>query len=1037
LTYGRLYRHVAEMEGRLRTMGIGRRDRVVLVLPNGPEMALAFLTVAASTVCAPLNPAYEAEELERCFADLRPRALITQAGFDAAARLAARSHNVPVIELSAAVDGEAGLFTLTGERGRAHCDEPVSPGSMALLLPTSGTTSRPKLVPLTHFNICTSAYASVAATALGEADRCLSVLPLYYGLGLNGTVLASLAAGASVVCTPGCDVTRFFAWLTDFRPTWCAAVPTMLQAILAHARLTGERGVDCPLRFIRTATAPLPRPVFTELEQIFEAPVINFYGMTETSSAPIAISPLPPRRRKPGSVGMPFWLDVAIMGEGGAFLPRGETGQVAVRGASVMSGYDGAPLANQAAFAGDWFKTGDNGFFDDNGYLFLVGRSQEFINRGGEKIAPQEIDDVLLEHPAVAEAVTFAVPHPTLGEEVAAAVVLRPHAVATPRDIRQFAIGRIADFKIPRQVVVATELPKGPTGKLQRIGLAAKLGFANHGRVTQPFVAPSTPVEKVLAGIWAEVLQVERVGVNDDFFALGGDSLLATHFLVHLHEAMHIEVEASSLFEASTVGDMARHIETLIQAGPASRLPSAIVRVPRENGVAPASFAQERLWKLQQALPDIPFFNILYALRLTSAVDAAVLERCINEIVRRHESLRTTFILADGRTMQVIAPQLTVPLALHDLRALLPGEKESIGHELIQDELVHSFDLGNGPLIRTSLAHLDDREHLLFVSMHQTICDGWSLGVFVDELVALYDAFTDGRESPLAPLSIQYADFAHWQRDWPLRPEMVAQLEYWQEQLREPMPVMRLAKSDARRTVDDLRTVRRSWALPASLAEAAKRFSHQEGGTLFMALVAALQALLHRYLGQDDIRVVTNVANRNRRGTQSLIGHLVNSVTLRTDLGGDPTAREVLRRVRATTLGAFARQDFPFEELVATLERERRLTPLPLSNIMISLQNPALRPAASAGRKLSFEEANPNMLMPLVTVTSFEIILMLRESGEGLVGTCVYKPHRFGASTIDRLLRDFQEVLERMATQPDRPISAIRVLLKEQIRLGK
>jgi acyl-CoA synthetase (AMP-forming)/AMP-acid ligase II len=1027
LTYGRLYRHIDKMGRTLRAIGIGRRDRVAVVLPNGPELAVAILTVEASAVCAPMNPAYGTEELDRYFADLRPHALITQAEIDSPARRAALSRGVRVVELSTACEAEAGLFTLTADEGNARSDEPVSPGDVALLLPTSGTTSRPKKVPLTHANICTSAYAHRAALALRETDRCLNVLPLFHGHGLNATVLASLAAGASVVCTPGFDVNSFSAWLSAFQPSWYSAVPTMHQAVLAQARHNREQLAKCRLRFVRSSSASLAPPIFTELERTFETPVIEWYGMTEVASSPIACNPLPPRQRKAGSVGIQAALDVAIMDEGGAFVPGGRTGQVVVRGASVMSGYDGNEGATEAAFAGDWFKTGDLGFFDDDGYLFLTGRIRELINRGGEKIAPREVDEVLLEHPAVAEAVTFAVPHATLGEDVASAIVLRPDAVATPKDIRQFATGRIADFKVPRQVVIVGQIPKGPTGKVQRIGLAAKLGLAAGTALPRGFVAPRTPLEKALAEHWAEILQVEQIGIHDDFFASGGDSLLATLVLVHVYEVTKVEFDVSRFFEAPTVAEVAHHLERLLHAGHALRPSSAIVRLPRENGLAPASFAQERLWELQHALPDIPFFNILYALRLTSPCDVTVLERSINEIVRRHEILRTSFAVIDGRHVQVIAPQLTVPLGFHDLRALPHSEKDKIGHQLIQEEVRHSFDLAKGPLLRARLVRLAEREHLLFVSMHQTICDGWSLGVFVQELVALYDAFSDREEAPLAPLSIQYADFAHWQRHWQSRPETVAQLEYWREQLRDPLPVMRLARSGPRGTIDDHLTARREVALPASLAEAAKRFSHQEGGTLFMVLVAALKMLLHRYLGQDDVRVATNVANRNRPGTEALIGPLVNTVILRTNLGGDPSPREVMRRVRATTLAAFAHQDLPFNELVQTLERERRFKPTALANIMILLQNASLRPTASSGHRLNFEEANPNMLVPLVTITSFDGILMLRESSAGLVGTCVYKPHLFRAQTIDRLLRDFQEVLEQMTTRPERPISAVRV----------
>jgi acyl-CoA synthetase (AMP-forming)/AMP-acid ligase II len=1031
LTYDRLFRHIEEMERRLRAMGIRRHDRIAVVLPNGPELAVAILTVAASAACAPLNPAYGAGELDRYFADLNPRALLTLAGFDSPARRVALARGVRVIELSTASDLVAGLFTLTGDQEGAASDQPVSASDTAMLLPTSGTTARSKIVPQRHVGMCASAYAHAAALALKETDRCLNVMPLFHGHGFHGTLVASLAAGASVVCTPGFDAERFSGWLTAFQPTWYTAVPTMHQAILAHARHSRERLADSGLRFVRSSSASLPPSIFAELERAFEAPLIEWYGMTEVTSSPIACNPLPPRQRKAGSVGLPTVLDVAIMDERGALLPGGQTGQVVVRGASVTVGYDGNPKATEAAFAGDWFKTEDLGYFDDDGYLFLAGRIREMINRGGEKVAPQEVDEVLLDHEAVAEAVTFAVPHATLGEDVAAAVVLWPHAAATPKEIRRFATGRIADFKVPRQVLIVSEIPKGPTGKVQRIGLAAKLGLATDAALPRAAVAPRTPLEKVLTGIWAQVLQVEQVGVDDNFFALGGDSLLAIRVLTRLHEIMQVEVAASCIFEAPTVAEMAEHIETLIQGGQTPRPPSAVVRIARENGAAPASITQERLCELQHALPDLPFFNILYALRLTSAVDAAGLERSINEIVRRHEILRTTFVAVDGRYLQVIAPQLIVPLAFDDLRALPRLESETIELDLIQNEALHVFDLARGPLMRARLLRLADQEYLFLICMHQVVCDGWSLGVLAEELIASYDAFSGGEESPLGPLAIQFADFAHWQRQWPSHPEIAAQLEYWRGQLRDPLPLMQLAESAPERTIDDLRTVRQAWALPASLVEAAKRFSHEEGGTLFMALVAALKTLLHRYLGEDDVRVATNVANRNRPETEALIGPLVNTVILRTNLGGDPGPREVMRRVRATTLAAFAHQDLPFQELVQTLEWLQCLKPRAVVNVMILLQNDTLRPALKSGHRLSFAEANPNMLVPLVTMTSFDVILMLRESAGGLVGTCVYKPHLFGAGTIDRLLGDFQEVLERMTTQPERPISEIRVSLNE------
>jgi acyl-CoA synthetase (AMP-forming)/AMP-acid ligase II len=1027
LTYGRLYQHIDEAGRLLRSMGIGRDDRIALVLPNGPELAVAILAVASIAACAPMNPAYEAEEVERYFADLRPQALIAEAGIDSPARRVARACGIPIVELSTALEAAAGLFTLTGSQAVASSHAAVGPGDVALLMLTSGTTSRPKIVPLDHANICSQAYRWGPALALKEADRCLNVLPLFHLYGIIGQLLNTLAAGASIVCTPGCDVSRFFAWITGFRPTWYAAVPAMHQAILAQARQDRDGVAGCRLRLVLSAAAALPHPVCEELERVFETVVIEFYGMTEVGL--VACNPLPPRPRKAGSVGISQLLEIAIIDEAEALLPPGRTGQILVRGASVMAGYDGDPLVTEAAFAAGWFKTGDQGFLDDDGYLFLASRSRDIINRGGEKVSPREVDEALLAHPAVAEAVTFAVPHATLGEDIAAAVVLRPDATASPKDIREFAMERIADFKVPRRVLIVGELPKDPMGKVQRAGLAAKLGLVRGIAGPEAFIAPRTPVEQVLAKLWAEILEVELVGIHDDFFALGGDSLLVSQVFARVNEVMHIEVEASRFFEAPTVAEMALHIETLIQAGQAQHPSSAIMRGAGEHA-APASVAQEQMWELLRALPGVPLFNTLCVFRVTSPVDIAVLERSINEIVRRHDILRTTFAIVDGRHLQVLASEFTVPVIFDDLQALAKPKRQTEAERLLHAEALHPFDLAQGPLLRVRLVRLARQEHLLLLNVHHIIFDGWSGGVLLNEFADLYDVFSDGAASPLAPLPIQYADFARWQRDWRSQPDLVAQLDYWREQLRNPLPAMDLAPVRPQRTIDDLITARRELALPASLTEAAKRFGQREGGTLFMTLVAALKTLLHRYLGQADLRVATLVANRNRPGTDQLIGPLVNMLILRTNLGGDPSSQEVMRRVRATTLAAFANQDLPFEDLAETLARERAIDPATLSKVGINFRNATLRPMPGSGHALALEGADPAMLIAPTIATTLDITLILQESMDGLMGTCVYKPHLFAAKTIDLLLRDFQEVLKHMATQPERPISEIRVAAK-------
>ena len=353
----------------------------------------------------------------------------------------------------------------------------AEPDDTALVLHTSGTTSRPKIVPLLQRNVVASARNIVATLALGPGDVCLNIMPLFHIHGLMAATLASLAAGAQVSCSPGFNALRFFHWLDDVKPTWYTAVPTMHQAILARAERHHDSLARCRLRLIRSSSASLPPQVMAQLERTFRAPVIEAYGMTEAAHQ-MASNPLPPRPRKPGSVGVAAGPDVAIMDERGALLPGGEIGEVVIRGTNVTPGYESNPEANAKAFTNGWFRTGDQGALDEEGYLRLTGRLKELINRGGEKISPLEIDEALMHHPAVQQVVAFGMPHEQLGEEVAAAVVLREGQHATERELREFAATRLIHFKVPRKIVIVTEIPKGATGKLQRIGLAAKLGVA-------------------------------------------------------------------------------------------------------------------------------------------------------------------------------------------------------------------------------------------------------------------------------------------------------------------------------------------------------------------------------------------------------------------------------------------------------------------------------------------------------------------------------------------------------------------------------
>ncbi len=477
LTYGGLRDLCGGTVAALNRIGIGRGDRVAIVLPNGPEMAAAFVAIACGATTAPLNPAYKEEEFEFYLSDLRAKALVIQEGMESPARAVAARQGVPVLDLVPDATAGAGAFTLAGGAPAAA----ARPGEaaaedVALVLHTSGTTARPKIVPLTHANVTASARSIAATLTLAPDDACLNVMPLFHIHGLVAATLASLAAGSAVICTPGFNALRFFGWLDAERPTWYTAVPTMHQAILQRAERNREIIARAPLRFLRSSSASLPAQAMRDLEAAFGAPMIEAYGMTEASHQ-MCSNPLPPGARKPGIVGLPAGPEVAIMDEDGTILPQGAVGEVVIRGPNVTLGYEANPEANAKAFIQGWFRTGDQGMFDADGYLMLTGRLKELIKRGGEQVSPLEVDGVLSEHPAVAQALTFSIPHPMLGEEVAAAVVLREGAEATERELRDHAAKHLADFKVPRKIVFLPEIPKGATGKLQRIGLAEKLGI--------------------------------------------------------------------------------------------------------------------------------------------------------------------------------------------------------------------------------------------------------------------------------------------------------------------------------------------------------------------------------------------------------------------------------------------------------------------------------------------------------------------------------------------------------------------------------
>jgi oxalate---CoA ligase len=481
MTYGLLRQLAAEVASSLSSVGIGRNDRVAIVLPNSPEMATSFVTVAACCTSAPLNPAYRGEEFEFYLQDLSSKAMIVEAGSASPAIEAAKKLGVAIIVLNPQPAKGAGYFTLDTQaiaKTSPALPGPAQATDVALVLHTSGTTSRPKIVPLSQRNVCASAKNIAATTHFTKADRGLNVMPLFHIHGLIAGILAPLSKGGQVYCTPGFNALKFFALMAEVKPTWYTAVPTMHQAILSRAASNAETIANVPLRFIRSSSSSLPPQVLAELETTFKAPVIEAYGMTEAAHQ-MACNPLPPGKRKPGMVGLAAGPEVGIMNDDGKLLAVGDIGEIVIRGDNVTAGYENNPKANAEAFTNGWFRTGDQGMMDAEGYIALTGRLKEIINRGGEKISPREVDEVLMDHPSVAQVVCFGIPHDKLGEEVGAAVVLREGTTATEKELRDFTTKRLAAFKVPSKILFMDEIPKGATGKLQRIGMAQKLGLAS------------------------------------------------------------------------------------------------------------------------------------------------------------------------------------------------------------------------------------------------------------------------------------------------------------------------------------------------------------------------------------------------------------------------------------------------------------------------------------------------------------------------------------------------------------------------------
>jgi amino acid adenylation domain-containing protein len=1011
LTYGALRARTDEIVLGFRKLGIGRRDRIAVLMPNGPENAIAVTATAAGAVCVPLNPRFTADECQRYFPDLRLAALLTMAGMSSPGRDVAGTLGIPVIDLTPRPDEGLGAFDLhSSNLGRPRLDEPAAtPDDDAIILLTSGSTSRPKSVPLTQANICLSGRNVVEALALEGQDLLLNVLPLFHAHGLISGLMGALAAGSGVLCTPAFDPAAFFGWLTAFRPTWYTAVPSFHRAILSAADRLKLARAPSSLRLVRSASASLPLEVMNKLEALFGVPVIETYGMTEGSSQ-IASNPL--EWRKPGSVGRATGSEIAILDDDDRFLGPGQQGEIALRGPTITRGYENDLAATATSFRNGWFRTGDLGHLDSDGFVFIVGRLKEVIKRGGMQVAPAEVEDALLCHPDVIEAVAFSVPHERLGEDVAAAIVARADAEISPHQIRSFARERLASYKAPGRIHVVPAIPKSSTGKVNRSEMARTLGVASSAApADRDSISPRPDVEAALAAMWAEILEVGQIAADQDVFALGADSLAVTQMLSRVREHFGVALSFEDIFDSPSVDSLAERLQSSNRGGdvrPAGRSPEHT-----DPATGLLSFQQQRIHVLSEL--DPASYHVIEVARLRGSLDVDALASSLATICDRHEVLRSHFFVQRGEPRQRVG---TTPLRLDRLAIEGCDAPKRMGaiRRHAQEWLREPLDVENGLPLQARLISFAADDHALIMKFHHLVTDGWSQRLLWQEIEAL----CGGAPAGLPELPIQYRNFVEWQRGWLETTAAEGQLRYWRSQLT-GMVELPLRTDRPRPETRSGRGARHAFTLSRTLALRLKSLSRAQNVTLFMTLLAAFQCLLKRYTDHDDVAVASLIANRNRIDTERLIGMFANTIVLRTDLAGDPKFSEVLRRVRRVTLDAYRNQDIPIEEIFKALRVPRSSDRNALLRVMFILQNAVPKLPVLPGLSVQFVDVDPG-------TARCDLVLEIIDAGDELDGWFEYDADLFDPDTIARMASHLRVLLEAVLENPDMTVSRLPLL---------
>jgi amino acid adenylation domain-containing protein/non-ribosomal peptide synthase protein (TIGR01720 family) len=1016
LTYAELNAQANQLAHYLRGVGVGPEVIVGICLERRPAMLVALLGVLkAGGAYLPLEASDPRERLVYMLKDARVEIVLTQETL-----------------VSVLPDNLATELCLDSDWPQVVSESvnnpspTASPKNLAYLLYTSGSTGAPKCVMIQHESLANYLQWATREYKVMEGNGAPVHSPIGFDLTITG-LFVPLLAGRRVILVPEDKGIAGLseALLQEGNASLVKLTPSHLEVLNQLLPMEARKGLS--RAFIIGGEALLGSNLTNWRQHAAGTRLINEYGPTETVVG-CCVYEVSDGIDLPGAVpiGRPIAnTKIYLLDKQGQPVPAGICGEIYIGGAGVARGY-----LNQAALTAERFvpdpfserpgarlyRTGDQARCLSDGNLEYLGRFDTQVKVRGYRIELGEIESVLAAHPSVQESVVIAREDQTGDKRLVAYVVVAQETPSLTTQLLVYLRQRLPAYMLPEAVVVLPSLPLTANGKVDHRALPVPQDTAEDSSGS---VAPLNPVEELLAGIWMEVLGRGPAGAHDDFFRLGGHSLLATRLVSRIRGLFQVEVPLQSVFEFPTLAGLSEIIETAMKSDHTAAL-MPIEHTPGE-WEPPLSFAQQRLWLLDQLEPGNPFYNIPLALRLQGPLDHLVLQKTFSEIIRRHEVLRTNFVIVDGPPRQLIAPPRPFAIQLHDLSYVAESERETQALRMAAELARAPFNLVSDPLLRVHLLRLDQDDYLLLLLMHHIVSDGWSTSILLHEVATLYKSYSEGRESTLPELPIQYSDFASWQRRWLQGEVLEKQLSYWKQQLADPLPVLDLLTDRPRPAVQTFNGALEPLAFSRQETDLLKALSQQQKATLFMTLLAAFQVLLSRYTGQQEIVVGTPVANRTRVEIENLIGFFVNTLVLRTDLSGEPTFKEVIRRVREVCLGAHAHQDIPFEKLVAELHPERDTGRSVFFQVMFAMQN--VPPV---------EMTLPDLTWTNVSIDSetakFDLLLSMRETADGLVGTLQYNTDLFAASTIKRMLGHFQTLVLRLAGAPDEFVSEVSLL---------